>query len=351
MGFKIWSIRPAAVMKLLAVLGLGGILASTMTMSVWSEEAPKLVPQAKSRLARPPLAKPPVAKPVPKLPDSVDPRAPIDDRLLVRIMEARLADLVKTGRTLQCWQDQLKPRAAGLELPPKRDTERLSPNEVYERVQTSTVIVGILYKCDRHSYPHVAMASGFVATQSGAVVTNLHVLSTYGTSNLGLGIMTRDARVWPVKSVLGVDPENDLLVLQAEGNEFVPLPLGDDPQIGAAVNIVSHPAERFYYLTSGIVSRYSISLAEGDTSRILNVTGDFARGSSGGPVADDHGRLVGVIRSTESITHEQSGARRDTHQMVIHNCAPVKSVRELLIKRPPPETASKAPPAETAKRD
>jgi serine protease Do len=322
MGFRIPGVLLTKMARSFLAFGLGGGLLVATILLARATEAPKPAPQA---------------KPAAKLPDRVDPRDPVDDGLLVRIMEARLPELAKAGRTLPRWQDQLTPRVAQVELPPA-PTKRLTAAEVYERAAASVVIVGVLYKCDRHSYGHVSMASGFVVSKSGVVVTNLHVLTGYGSSSLGIAIMTRDARVWPVKSILAVDSTNDALALQAEGSDFVPLPLGDDPPIGATVSVISHPAERFFYLTSGIVSRYSISREEGDPTRVLNITGDYARGSSGAPVIDDRGRLAGLVRSTESISHEQS-SRRDSHQMVIHNCAPAKAVRGLFATATPAEPA------------
>jgi len=62
----------------------------------------------------------------------------------------------------------------------------------------------------------------------------------------GLTAMTRDGRVCPVSGVLAVDTNNDLAILQVEGQGFVPLPIAATACQGEPVWVLSHPAPWFY---------------------------------------------------------------------------------------------------------
>ena len=101
--------------------------------------------------------------------------------------------------------------------------------------------------------------------------------------------MTRDGHVYPVREVLAADSTNDLAIVQVEGKGFTPIPLAPEaaPQ-GASIWVFSHPQWRYYTLSAGIVSSY---FTAGDNNVLpMQVTADFAGGSSGAPVFNERGR-------------------------------------------------------------
>jgi S1-C subfamily serine protease len=96
--------------------------------------------------------------------------------------------------------------------------------------------------------------------------------------------------------------------------------------------VISHPDRRFYTLTDGIVSRYSTSTGGGKKTSVMMITADFARGSSGGPVFNDCGAVVGYVGSTVSVYYNVDKGRKDNLQMVFKQCIPTGNVLKL-IKR------------------
>jgi S1-C subfamily serine protease len=66
----------------------------------------------------------------------------------------------------------------------------------------------------------------------------------------------------------------------------------------------------------------------------LMIDADYAKGSSGAPVCDLHGAVVGIVSSTANIYYrdEPNAPRSGDLQMVLKQCVPVEKVLELLSK-------------------
>ena len=67
----------------------------------------------------------------------------------------------------------------------------------------------------------------------------------------------------------------------------------------------------------------------------MSITADYAKGSSGGPVLNPAGEVVGMVSSTQSIYYESdNGQPKGPLQMVVKNCVPVDAVKQLLPASP-----------------
>lgn len=243
------------------------------------------------------------------------PRAVSDQRLLHRLRHGGTA-LVKQGKTaaIKALVAQLGRKQCSLKLPAPGD-QRLAPQALYRKACRSVVLVGRLYPCKKCRTRHASAASGFLISASGAFVTSYHVVSGEGH----LVVLTRDGKVHGVKEVLAADEAADFAILQLEGQGFEPLPLRKRAEVGTPIWVVSHPDSSFYSLTTGIVSRY----ARRKTTEMV-ITADFARGSSGGPVLDATGAVVGVVKSTRSIYYKQH--QQQNLQLVFKYCVPARAV-------------------------
>jgi S1-C subfamily serine protease len=59
----------------------------------------------------------------------------------------------------------------------------------------------------------------------------------------------------------------------------------------------------------------------------MAITADYAKGSSGAPVLDDTGSVVGIVSATNSIYYTPP---QKNLQMVIKSCIPVDAIWKLL---------------------
>lgn len=202
----------------------------------------------------------------------------------------------------------------------------LPPAQVFQNVKPGVLIVGGLYKCEKCTNWHVNAASGFVISASGVAVTAYHVFNA--PEKKAMVAMTSDGRVMPVTAVLAASEVDDVAVIKLDGDGLTALPLRADAPIGTKVLAVHHPDEQYYTLTEGLISRYCMRHSkEHRQATCMVITAEFAKGSSGAPIFDDRGNVIGLVCSTRTIYYSEE--RKDP-QMVIRECAPAASVLKLL---------------------
>jgi S1-C subfamily serine protease len=273
------------------------------------------------------------------------PAVEIDDVRLKRMLTRKLVRLAESGEASPP-KELLRrvPRTwSGVDVA-SAPSQGIPPEEIYRSACRSVVAVGKLFRCPRCEKLHASIASGFVIAKSGLVVTSFHVVDD--PDREALGIMTLDGSVYPVQSVVCASRHSDLAVLQVLTDDLVPLPLGGEPPVGAPIYVLSHPAGRLFTFTTGTVSRYSSHCrgqaedehAGGTTSpgesrfRLMTITADFGRGSSGAPILDAHGAVVGVARQTKSVYYHPENDTPRRLQMVLKHCTPSQALWDLGLR-------------------
>lgn len=253
----------------------------------------------------------------------------VEDNVLMSRLAAQAGELIDQGKTVDAESliKQLEQETCELTLPESKPLVE-DGTELYQKARAGIVIVAGVFKCPRCDNWHASPASGFVIAANGTIVTSHHVIAEKNQKTFV--VMTSDGRVFPVARVLAANRQNDLAILQVDTEGLTPLPLGDAVPVGSPVSVLSHPASHFYSLTSGVVSRYTKVHMEGKVVETLQITADYARGSSGAPVLDAQGRVIGVVRSTESIYYSEEGGRQQNLQMVFKMCMPSAGIRKLI---------------------
>ena len=151
-----------------------------------------------------------------------------------------------------------------------------------------------------------------VAGQSQTfVLTNNHVIAQSApervTITLSDGRLFKPTRIW-------ADPESDVALLRLDGANHLPTaPLGDSERtrVGQWVLAIGSPFGLNQTVTHGILSareRGQVSL--GNTIRIkdfLQTDAAINFGSSGGPLVDLHGEIIGINTAIASNSGSSSG--------------------------------------------
>ena len=254
----------------------------------------------------------------------------IDDAGMKARFQKGLESLVegKKVTSLAELNRQLNRRKAKVSLPGKKPSG-FSPDEIYERCKSSVLMIGRIYKCDKCTKWHVGSASAFAITSDGVIATNYHVIEDKDGATLGA--MDLSGKTYPVTEVLAASKADDVAILRLKGARLTPLPLSREAApVGSAVNVISHPNGRYFTMTKGDVSRYFLWRAKNMAAPRMAITADYAKGSSGAPVLNSEGEVVGMVSATNSIYYTREKGQNQNLQMVVKLCIPVAAISKLL---------------------
>ena len=157
--------------------------------------------------------------------------------------------------------------------------------------QANGSIVSIVMS-DKDGHP-IAQGSGFLISIDGQVVTNYHVIKN-GSSAV---IKFPDGTFFAVDGVLDSDKDRDVAIIKVHGNGFKALTLGDSDQlqVGEEVVAIGNPLSLESTVSNGIVS--AIRTIEDEGGKFLQITAPISPGSSGGPLFNMAGKVVGITTS------------------------------------------------------
>ena len=274
--------------------------------------------------------KKPATKPAPAPPaQRLNLPGEVSDERILEMLDVGAEQLIKAGRTTKMSEllSQLNRRSCTVTLP-KPTPAKVSSTDLVARARAGIVVIGDLYKCKKCPRWHVGASSGFMLTESGICVTCYHVVNVPESPTLVA--MTGDGRVVPVKEVLAANLNTDVAILRLEGSGFATLPLDTEAPIGSPVRVISHPDEHFFTFSEGIIARYvSVPLEKnGGEVTMMAVTADFGAGSSGAPVFNERGGVIGMVNNTQSLYYDPK--RGKDLQMVFKQCLPSQYIQQLL---------------------
>lgn len=132
-----------------------------------------------------------------------------------------------------------------------------------------------------------------VVIGEGSVLTNAHVVRREQVR-----VRFADGRT-ETGTVAGIDPEGDVAVISADTAGIEPIQWGDGSELpaGTPVFALANPGGRGLRVTLGFVSSVGRSFRGPRGRRIkgsVEHTAPLARGSSGSPIVDTEGRLLGL---------------------------------------------------------
>jgi len=169
-------------------------------------------------------------------------------------------------------------------VPQALSAQQIDVAGVYRDASPSVALVIML---DRQG-DTLSFGSGFFIDQGGALATNYHVIAGGTEAKVRLS----DGAVYAVSGVLAADPEQDLAILQVVGYDSPPLTLAEArPMIGEPVVAIGNPMGFEGTVSEGILS--GIRSLDDEKVR-YQVTAPISPGSSGGPILNAAGEVIGI---------------------------------------------------------
>src|SRR4030043_232160 len=159
-------------------------------------------------------------------------------------------------------------------------------NRIYKE-NRKTVVEIVIY--DNKGNP-ISQGNVFIVKKDGIIVTNYHVIT--GAEDIKV---KASGKVFEVERLLYIDKENDISLLKAGFEELPIVKFGDSDKavVGENVYVISRlPGGLKNTLPDGILQE----LKKIDLKiKLLQITAPTSPGSSGSPVFNRHGEVIGVV--------------------------------------------------------
>lgn len=196
--------------------------------------------------------------------------------LVIAVLATRLASLRGTPGASAAGSSPASPAPS--------PTGTMSVPEIFQRLSPSVVTVK-----DGND-----LGAGVIVSDSGTILTAAHVVASRG----GITVTYANGTV-VAAAVTSADKQTDIAVLTPAQlpQVVVPANLGGVTSIGETVVAVGNPLGLTDSVSSGVVSGLDRS-ADTDTGKrtgLIQFDASVNPGSSGGPLVDDRGMVVGIV--------------------------------------------------------
>jgi Trypsin-like peptidase domain len=170
-----------------------------------------------------------------------------------------------------------------------RQTGGLSASDIYKQSSPSVVLI----ETYNEKGQVMASGSGFIVNASGAILTNFHVVEH--TKRATVRLANDDA--YDTVEVLDVDKRKDIALIKIKGIGLPAVRLGrsNAVEVGDKVFSLSNPLGLLQNtLSEGIVS----GIRQLDGYKCFQITAPISHGSSGGPIFNSKGEVIGLAVAT-----------------------------------------------------
>jgi S1-C subfamily serine protease len=152
--------------------------------------------------------------------------------------------------------------------------------------------VGVIVAIDEQGKVF-SRGTAFALAADGAVVTGYHVLSNASAAKVRIG-----ATVYQVEGVLHVDREHDIVILKVGGKGLRAVRTGDSRRFRTdePVYLMDNPGGKENRISEGTVAGFR----DVGGKRMIQLDLSFSSGSSGAPVFNQSGEVIGVASMTVS---------------------------------------------------
>ena len=195
-------------------------------------------------------------------------------------------------------------RLAGTPPAAKAATPRPAPTPtsltvpvIYQRLAPSVVLVRSGHE----------LGTGVIVADDGTILTANHVIASGGTITVTFADGTTANAI-----VAAADPKRDIATLTPAKlpQVVVPATVGGGAGVGAAVVAIGNPLGLIDSVSSGVISGLdrTADTSNGKFSGLIQFDASVNPGSSGGPLLDAHGLVIGIVVSIAAPAGEDAFA-------------------------------------------
>ena len=232
-----------------------------------------------------------------------------------------------------------KPVKPKVNLPPVEPKPTLAPQEIAKTALGSTVHLSV-----RDAKGESWTGSGFVV-HDGQIATNYHVIDNM---SVGGARLVGKEEIYPIEAILAGDKERDLAVIKVAGIDAPTLPLGDSDTVEVmdTIYVAGNPQG-----WEGTVVPGNISAIRQSEDRVplkfFQMTAPISQGSSGGPVLNETGEVIGVSFATHRNGQNLNFAIPVNYLKIIMTTTPTPvKPKQAKVDPPPVESTSIIPQAD-----
>jgi S1-C subfamily serine protease len=179
-----------------------------------------------------------------------------------------------------------RPAKAPAARPSPTATPTLAIPAIYQRVLPSMVIIRTAR----------GLGAGFIVADNGTILTANHVIAGAKTITVTFADGTTSGA-----AMSSANPRQDTatLIPARLPHPVVPANLGGNPVIGTEIIAIGNPLGLDYSVSAGVVSglNRTASTHDGRFSGLIQFDAAVNAGSSGGPLVDSRGLVVGIVVS------------------------------------------------------
>lgn len=177
------------------------------------------------------------------------------------------------------------------------DPQILTPQEIAEIALQSTVFLQV-----KKPENQITSASGFVIGE-GLIVTSYHVIEDILTGSTAR--LVNSALIHPIEFIVAVDKKHDLVILKSSGISAPSLSFSDSDivRIGDTIYVTGNPKGYLGTFSVGYIS----AIQPGDVfvaDKVFQMTAPISHGSSGGPVLNADGKVIGIVSGGDTTGND-----------------------------------------------
>jgi S1-C subfamily serine protease/Tfp pilus assembly protein PilF len=161
--------------------------------------------------------------------------------------------------------------------------------DVKKLAATTRPAVALVTVLDKSGKP-LKLGTGFFVSPDGKLVTNAHVIEGADTATAKL----ENGATYSIRGVLKAALDKDLVLLQADAKDVPSLTVSHRaslPEVGSRIAVIGSPLGLEGTVSEGIISGHRDAKKDDE---LLQMTAAVSPGSSGSPVVDENGEVVGI---------------------------------------------------------